>query len=156
MPDINDYQPASGKMVKTDNSIVNKADGLNVDGSQNVQITGRKTQQIVIMNAVTVAAGQDYMTPSAFDLSQAQVLNYSYSTTGTGAGTTNTFLFSVETTGYKDALSTGTIQSNNGGNPRRPALVSNADLRGYNNIYFGFRNADSVAITVTLKAFISY
>lgn len=51
----NDYQAGSGKVVKTDGSVVNEADGFNTDGSQNIQIAKRKQTTIQTHNAVSVA-----------------------------------------------------------------------------------------------------
>lgn len=37
-----DYQPSSGKVIKSDGTVVNEGDGYNVDGSQNEVIVGSK------------------------------------------------------------------------------------------------------------------
>lgn len=60
--DTRDYQPGSGKVVKSDGNVVNEADGYNDDGSQNVVVKGRSVsiQQIIGTgdNSVSVAATQ--------------------------------------------------------------------------------------------------
>lgn len=43
---VSDYQPGSGKIVKSDGSVINEGDGYNSDGSQNVVITGSSTAKI--------------------------------------------------------------------------------------------------------------
>ncbi|GGD05462.1 hypothetical protein [Pontibacillus salipaludis] len=40
MPDINNYPFRSGRLINENNEIVNPADGINSDGSQNVKLTG--------------------------------------------------------------------------------------------------------------------
>lgn len=40
MPDINQYMPRSGRIIKEDNTVVNEAAGINADGSRNVQLAG--------------------------------------------------------------------------------------------------------------------
>lgn len=40
MQDINKMAARSGKVIKSDNTVVNEADGINQDGSRNVTLTG--------------------------------------------------------------------------------------------------------------------
>lgn len=40
MPDINKMAARSGKVIRSDNTIANEADGINLDGSRKVQLTG--------------------------------------------------------------------------------------------------------------------
>ncbi|MCP3738827.1 hypothetical protein [Rossellomorea sp. BNER] len=40
MADINSMAARSGKVIKSDNTVVNEADGINADGSRNVSLTG--------------------------------------------------------------------------------------------------------------------
>lgn len=40
MADINSMSARSGKIIRSNNTIVNEADGINADGSRNVQVTG--------------------------------------------------------------------------------------------------------------------
>lgn len=54
MVDINQYAPRSGRLIKEDNTIVNEANGINADGSRNVQLTGSYQKYVVIANAVAV------------------------------------------------------------------------------------------------------
>ncbi|MFJ5713108.1 hypothetical protein [Neobacillus sp. NPDC093127] len=43
MPNPNDaYQPRTGKVYKSDGTVVNEADGIQPDGSRLMQLTGRK------------------------------------------------------------------------------------------------------------------
>lgn len=52
----NDYQPSSGKVIKSDGTVVNEGDGYNADGSLNVQTTGHKSLTIQTQNGVSIPA----------------------------------------------------------------------------------------------------
>ena len=57
--DINRFSPRNGRVIREDGSVVNEADGINDDGSQNVRTVGRKSITIKTHNAVSVpASGQ--------------------------------------------------------------------------------------------------
>lgn len=51
----------SGRMVRTDNSIANEADGINGDGSQNVRVVGSTTTDVVFHDdATAVGSGATF------------------------------------------------------------------------------------------------
>ncbi|MEF3310819.1 hypothetical protein PV433_18200 [Paenibacillus sp. GYB004] len=45
----------TGRMVRSDNSIANEADGIHSDGSQNVRVTGCAMEDVVLHDASTAA-----------------------------------------------------------------------------------------------------
>ncbi len=66
MPNIDQFQARSGRLIKEDGTVVNEANGINADGSQNVSlvssnvaqpvdIQARLSQTIQTHNAVSVA-----------------------------------------------------------------------------------------------------
>lgn len=50
MSEVNRYAPGSGKMLRSDNSEVNAADGINDDGSRNVVLKGSNVE---LLNTIT-------------------------------------------------------------------------------------------------------
>ncbi|AGK52041.1 hypothetical protein [Bacillus sp. 1NLA3E] len=76
MPDINQYMPRSGRVIKEDGTVVNEANGNNADGSRNVSLSGsnvpdtspvpqkivkRKQTTMQTHNAVSVPANNTSM-----------------------------------------------------------------------------------------------
>lgn len=59
-----DYVPQTGKNIKSDNSIVNEADGYNADGSQNIVIIKRR--QTTIQTHTNTSIGANLSNPSAW------------------------------------------------------------------------------------------
>ncbi|GIP38631.1 hypothetical protein J31TS4_19110 [Paenibacillus sp. J31TS4] len=49
--DVNFLSARSGRLIKENGQVVNEANGINADGSQNVVLTGRKVEEIVLVNA---------------------------------------------------------------------------------------------------------
>lgn len=121
-----------------------------IDAFNQMSITGRKAQQDEPFGAsgTSVAAGTDFMVTTPIDLSQVALVNYIYMTTSTGSATTNIYLYTVEgSSNYKNGL-----VSNIGSNAAsKRATGTTADLRGFPSVYYGFRNADTAAITAYLK-----
>ncbi len=126
--------------------------GSNVPDTQPVptKSVGKKTAQPILLNAVTVAAGADYMNLVPFDFSQVTFQNLAYLTSSTGTATNNLALQSVEGSTYRNSL-VGGIVSNSGS--FRSLTTGISDMRGFNNVNVGFRNVDVQPITITLKAF---
>jgi len=60
MADITQMAARSGKVIRSDNTIVNEADGINDDGSRRVQLTGSCVEEITVLNNVTVLVGSQY------------------------------------------------------------------------------------------------
>lgn len=53
-----DYQPQTGKIIKSDGSVVNRADGVNGDGSENIVSIGRNVgYQRILVNQPVSANG---------------------------------------------------------------------------------------------------
>lgn len=66
---INDYQVKSDKAIKSDNTIVNEADGYNSDGSQNVKISGRAGNTTQTQTNVSIAGNSSNTQSTWMDLS---------------------------------------------------------------------------------------
>lgn len=126
------------------------ANGLDPNGAIPQDIQARWAQTIDLISAQSVAAGADYTNTTTFDFSQYSLAQYGYSTSSTGTGTANIFLFDIEGSNTKNSLKSG-INSN------QTAFIpvfSPVDVRGYNTLRFGFRNADIQSVTVNLKAYV--
>jgi hypothetical protein len=57
MADITQMAARSGKVIRSDNTIVNEADGINDDGSRRVQLTGSSVVLVNESNFTTYEAG---------------------------------------------------------------------------------------------------
>jgi hypothetical protein len=51
LPDINQYAARSGRIIKENGTLVNEADGINADGSRNVQLMGSVVTQPIDIQA---------------------------------------------------------------------------------------------------------
>lgn len=80
----------SGQMVRSDNSIANEADGINVDGSSNVRMIGSSTTDFVFHDAA-IAVGEG--TP--FDVGGYRTVTIEI----TGTSTSRTILFEGSSVG---------------------------------------------------------
>jgi hypothetical protein len=89
------YAPKSGKLIQSDGTIINEADGINEDGSRNVQLAGsiiqqpteiqsRYAQTVQTHNAVSVPTNTwshgQWMDVSGFDKVAVTMMNSSGST----------------------------------------------------------------------------
>ena len=54
MADITQMAARSGKVIRSDNTIVNEADGINDDGSRRVQLTGRNVEEITLLSSLAL------------------------------------------------------------------------------------------------------
>lgn len=56
-PSINNITPRTGRVLKEDNTFVNEAEGINSDGSRNVQLIGNTLSPVVILQNAAAAIG---------------------------------------------------------------------------------------------------
>jgi len=79
MADITQMAARSGKLIRSDNTIVNEADGINDDGSRRVQLTGSivRNNVVTIANSVAITT-TGYKTFSLIDagLTQDEIRRY--------------------------------------------------------------------------------
>jgi hypothetical protein len=69
MADITHMAARSGKVIRSDNTIVNEADGINDDGSRRVQLTGRNVEEITLLSPIALT-NTNFISGNTVDLSK--------------------------------------------------------------------------------------
>lgn len=64
MPNIDQFPARSGRVIKEDGTVVNEANGVNPDGSRNVQLMGSNLTDVVTLQNTAGAAGAGVVLPT--------------------------------------------------------------------------------------------